>query len=131
MNDDCGRLDSDLGSQQPDYMAVSAVFEWTSSELERRTRLSRLEARGTVRLLLKDAGLEPASVNPSQMDVVLRRLLPNALKARGVDDAEQVATTLATGLADAAARGQLEASESAYEVFERLGGRTPPGRTKK
>ena len=112
-------------------MGISAAFEWVSSELERRTSLSRLEARGTVRLLLKEAGLEPGSVNPSQMDVVLRRLMANALKTRGVDEPDEISTALAEGLAAAAAGGHLESEESAYEVFERLGRRSPAGRNKK
>lgn len=111
-------------------MAVSPVFEWVGSELERRTHLSRIEARGTIRLLLKQAGLEPGSVNAGQMGVVIRRLMPAALKARGVDNADGLVAELADGLAGAAREKRLEAAESAYEVFERLGGRTPRGKKK-
>jgi len=111
-------------------MAVSPVFEWVSAELERRTPLSRLEARGTIRLLLKQRGLEPGSVNAAQMDVVIRRLLPPALEVRGIEDAESVSNELAPALARAAAEHRLESAESAYDVFERLGGRPPPEKRK-
>ncbi len=111
-------------------MAVSPVFEWVSSELQRRTPLSRLEARGTVRLLLKQAGLEPGSVTAAQMDVANRRLMPAALKVRGIDDADSLSTELAPALARAAAEHRLESAESAYDVFERLGGHPPPEKKK-
>ena len=53
----------DRRSSMPD----SAAFEWTCNELEERCSLDRLEARGTVRLALKQAGLEARSVTPEQM----------------------------------------------------------------
>jgi hypothetical protein len=67
-------------------MGESAVFNFVSDELEQRSSLSRLEARGTVRLALKDAGLDPGTVTVPQMTVVLRKLLPQELKTRGVSD---------------------------------------------
>ena len=66
-------------------MADSATFEWVCNELEQRTSLDRLEARGTVRLSLKQAGLEPGTVTTEQMKVVLEKVLPSELDSRGVD----------------------------------------------
>ena len=51
-------------------MADTAAFGWLCNELERVTTLNRLEARGTVRIALKQAGLESRSVTPDQMRVV-------------------------------------------------------------
>jgi hypothetical protein len=59
--------------------------------LERLTQLSRLQARGTVRLVLRQAGLEPHAVTPEQLTVVVERLLPAALSSRHVPDADYVA----------------------------------------
>jgi hypothetical protein len=62
----------------------SPVFERAADELEVLSRMSRLEARGTLRLALKDAGLIPKTVNTKAMLVVLDRVLPQLLTRRGV-----------------------------------------------
>ena len=100
-------------------MADSPAFAWTCSELERASDLDRLEARGTVRIALKSSGLEAASVLPHQMRVVIERVLPGELVARGVADAETLCARLARGV------GTVDdgtTSESPDEVFRRLGG---------
>ena len=102
-------------------MADWPVFDWVSGALERRTEMSRLEARGTVRLVLKDAGLEPATVTVPQMCVVIERLLPEALARRRVQEPEDLCRTLRSGLEVAAAKGAMSARESAYDVFKRFG----------
>jgi hypothetical protein len=66
--------------------AESAAFDRTCEELEERTDLDRLEARGTVRIALKGAGLDGASVDPAQMAIVLRKVLPSELETRGIAD---------------------------------------------
>lgn len=101
-------------------MAESDAFDWVSTELERHTTLSRLEARGTIRLLLKDLGLDPSSVSAQQMVVVVERLLAPALSKRRVPDAAPLCAELAAGLAERARRRPDRHEESAYEVFERF-----------
>jgi hypothetical protein len=104
-------------------MADAVVFEWLTHELEKRTSLTRNEARGTVRLVLKDAGLDPATVRARQMMVVVERLLAGQLKKRGIARADALCAALGSELA----AGGLEASEpdadTPYDVFERLGTR--------
>jgi hypothetical protein len=100
-------------------MGDSPVFSRVGDALERLTSLKRIEARGTVRLVLKDAGLEPGTVTVAEMQVVLERLMPTALEKRKVNDAADVCAKLTRELAD---HGPLEARESAYDVFRRLGG---------
>ncbi len=100
-------------------MAEASVFEWVSGELESRAGLSRLEARGTVRLLLKDAGLDPNTVRPHQMQVVVSRLMPSALKKRGVQGADGLCHALTDDLL-ARKHTPDAAAETAYDVFERL-----------
>ncbi len=65
-------------------MADGAVFDATADALESLSTLDRLEARGTVRLALKEAGLDSAAVTVEQMVVVLERLLPGELEKRGI-----------------------------------------------
>jgi len=98
----------------------STVFEWLSAALEQRAPLTRLEARGTVRLVLKGAGLEPASVRANQMQVVLERMMPAALTRRGVEDAEDLCRELATELRERGPQLPDADAETPYDVFERL-----------
>lgn len=100
-------------------MADAGAFEWVCSELERSTSLDRLEARGTVRLALKEAGLEARSVTPDQMQVVVEKILPKELSTRGVNDVDRLCGSLKQGLAglDVGA-----ATESPDVVFQRLAG---------
>ena len=89
-------------------MTDSASFEWACNELERLTSLARLEARGTVRLILRAGGLESRSVTAEQLQVVLQRLLPEELAARGVDEGAQIAERVAGQLA------KLELDDAAH-----------------
>lgn len=98
-------------------MADSPVFEHACVELERRTGLDRLAARGTVRIALKGAGLDVASVNAAQMGVVLRRVLPSELATRGIEDGAAVCEAIADALAAVRFEvGQDRASQAAATV---------------
>ncbi len=96
---------------------TQSIFDHVCGELERRTRFDRLEARGTVRLALKAAGLDSRGVEVDQMKVVLERLMPGELLQRGVEDADDVSRALAASLAvfDGVAN-----STSPEAVFRRL-----------
>ncbi|MBW2274754.1 MAG: hypothetical protein JRG96_15915 [Deltaproteobacteria bacterium] len=102
-------------------MADSAAFDFACSELERCTSLDRLEARGTIRIALKQAGLEARSVMPDQMRVVIQKLLPDELTTRGIDDPAAVCSSLARGLASVDGGNAAETPDS---VFARLGGQS-------
>ena len=95
------------------------AFEWICQELESTTSLERLEARGTVRIALKQSGLEAASVTGEQLAVVLARVLPDELSLRGIDAAESICQQIAAGLDRIqAAPNQGSTPE---DVFSRLG----------
>jgi hypothetical protein len=100
-------------------MACSRAFEWVCAELESSSSLNALEARGTIRLALKQAGLEANQVTPEQMSVVTRRVLPGELCSRGLEDAEGLCRALASGLKHLEV-GALP--DSPEEVFKRLSG---------
>lgn len=100
-------------------MANSEAFDYVCEQLERRTSLDRLQARGTVRLALKEAGLDAAGVTPDQMKVVLDKVLPAELAARGIEEPESHCAALAAGIEGLAA---APAGESPDAVFARLGG---------
>lgn len=102
-------------------MADAAAFDWVCTRLEQETSLDRLEARGTVRLALKGAGLEAKTVTPDQMKVVIEKVMAAELSARGVQDAAGLCSRLASGLASASLASD-GARETPDAVFSRLGG---------
>jgi hypothetical protein len=98
----------------------SGTFEWLCKELEARTSLSMLEARGTVRLVLKDLGLDAASVTSHQMQVVIQRLLGPALAKRKVADAPALCALLSQALGTRDVTRDAPVVDDAYDLFERL-----------
>ncbi|MCG8590301.1 MAG: hypothetical protein MJE66_13500 [Proteobacteria bacterium] len=99
-------------------MAGSVSFDWVCEQLEQATSLDRLEARGTVRLALKQAGLEAKSVSAGEMKVVLEKVLPGELTSRGIDEAG-LCSRLAGAVMELEDDGPVESPEA---VFKRLGG---------
>jgi hypothetical protein len=100
-------------------MADAQAFEFVCDELERRTKMTRLEARGTVRLALKDAGLAPATVRPAEMLVVLQKVMPRELGARGIEAGDSLCQTLSAGVAKLK---DDSAGQTPEAVFSRLAG---------
>jgi hypothetical protein len=100
-------------------MAEAALFDAVAQALQKLTHFDSLQARGTLRLSLKDAGLEAKRVTAGQMRVVLERLLPSELRSRGVKDFDTVCTSLLTVLDLAAAAGDAGASDAPEDLFRR------------
>jgi hypothetical protein len=101
-------------------VADSSVFDWLCTRLEESSALNRLETRGTIRLVLREAGLEAKTVTSEQIAVVIEKLLPGELSARGVEDADALCVSIAGDVR------QLEVgsggSDSPEDIFRRLGG---------
>ncbi len=90
----------------------AGVFQMTCEELEQRTRLSDLEARGTVRLALRSSGLEARTVNRDEMSMVLARVLPRELRLRQITKAEEICISIAEALElEPSGRGLPESSD--------------------
>ena len=100
-------------------MADSAVFDFVCDKLEQATAMDRLAVRGTVRIALKQAGLEARTVTGQQMAVVLERVLPTELASRGVDGGDALCTKILAGLPSVASGAQMDTPDA---VFQRLGG---------
>jgi hypothetical protein len=103
-------------------MAGSTAFEWLCTALEESTTLERLEARGTVRIALKEAGLEPRTVTPSEMRVVAQKVLPRELRQRGVQNEAALCDRLIAGLQVLETKGGGAAADTPDAIFRRLGG---------
>ena len=100
-------------------MADSPIFAEACSKLEETTSLNTLESRGTMRLALKSAGLEAGSVTTEQMTVVLDRVMPQELSARGIEDPETVCASIRSALDHVTTNAS--ATETPDAVFARLG----------
>jgi len=100
-------------------VSAARSFDHVCEALESRTTLNRLEARGTVRLALKEAGLDASSVTARQMSVVVERILPAELQSRGIGDSDSICRDLVRSLASLPSDGAADTPES---VFGRLGG---------
>jgi len=100
---------------------ADTIFEFVAEKLEAATDLEKLEARGTVRLALKAAGLDARSVTKEQIIVMVEKVLPGELAARGVAGAEAICAQLATAT-KAMDTGDGSGAESPEDVFRRLGG---------
>jgi len=100
---------------------ASDLFEFAAERIEARTNLARLEARGTLRLALKSAGLEAGSVSFDEMRVVFERVLPGELETRGVHDAAGVCRAVLDEVAGSSWAQSAARGATAEEVFKRLG----------
>ena len=98
------------------------LFDLAAERLEHHTSLDRLEARGTLRLAFKEAGLEPKHVTTEQLRVLFERVLPGELETRGVGDAASVCSAVMNDVARSPVARDEPGSASADEIFRRLGG---------
>lgn len=96
----------------------SAAFMATCQNLEELSGLPRIQARGTVRLAIQEAGLFDNRVTAAEMIVVVKSVLARELEDSGLADAEALCERLAERLA---AVVDDVADDSPEEVFARLG----------
>lgn len=101
--------------------ANSTIFERACDLIEARTDLDRIETRGTVRIALKESGLEPASLGATQMAVVLRKVLPAELDVRGIKDSAAVCEAVAVEIERLATDGPVDRASAAAGTFGRFG----------
>jgi len=101
---------------------AATIFDFVAEQLESRSDLGKLEARGTVRLALKESGFDARAVTAKQMAVVLELVLPNELTSRGVENAESICSSLATSLQEFGDAVDEHGGASPESVFARLAG---------
>jgi hypothetical protein len=95
-------------------------FDFAAERLEHHTSLDRLEARGTLRIALKIAGLTAESVTAGQLCVVFEKLMPGELETRGVSDAASVCSAVIDDLASAPAPSGAAPATDLDAIFGRL-----------
>jgi hypothetical protein len=101
---------------------ATTLFDIAAERLEESTDMDRLAARGTLRLALKEAGLDAQNLSVAQLRAVFEKLMPKELEARGVADAAATCSAVMNDVASAASTADLGASDSPDEIFKRLGG---------
>ena len=100
-------------------MNQSPAFEWVCDRIESAAGWNRLVARGTVRLALKDMGLDPRTVGKKEMAAALRTVIPRALEVHRVDGGKSLCERLERELTAAVLpAASVDAPE---EIFKRLG----------
>jgi hypothetical protein len=100
-------------------MATNRLFNLVTEAMEAESRFNRLEARGTLRIALKTSGLDADTIEPDQMRVVLERILPKELAARGIDAPEALCDRLVQVVRSADQGGAFTRSDAPEDVFRR------------
>jgi len=103
-------------------MAARGLFEAVAEALEAGSSLDRLEARGTLRLALKEGGLIADSVTPVQMMALVQRVLPAQLGALGVERVESLCERLVDVVKTVEASGATGSGAAPEDVFLRTRG---------
>ena len=99
------------------------AFDRAAEKLESLSDLDRLEARGTLRISLKEAGLSDKNLTLPQLEAVFDKVMPQQLEARAIDDAETVCRAVMKEIRLAGVAATAASGASSDEVFGRLGGR--------
>ena len=101
---------------------AAALFDIAAERLEESSGLDRLEARGTLRLAVKEAGLDVQNLSVPQLQAVFEKLMPKELEARGVTDAAATCKSVMKDIVNSASTADVATSSSPDEIFKRLGG---------
>jgi hypothetical protein len=101
---------------------ADSLFDIAAASLERSADMDRLAARGTLRIAVKEAGLDAQKLTLPQLRVIFEKLMPKELEARGVSDAAAVCTATMDEIARSANTIDAGSSASADDIFKRLGG---------
>jgi hypothetical protein len=97
-----------------------SLFDLAAQKLEQHTGFSQLEARGTLRIAVKSAGLDPGSLALDELRVVFDKLMPGELEQRGVNDTAGACAAVMRDLENAPTATADSSSSSPDDVFRRL-----------
>lgn len=103
-------------------MTRMTAFEYVCQEVQRDTGMTDAVARGTVRLAVKEAGLDPDAVGSGQMVVVVEKLLPQELASHRIEGAAELCSRLAQGLGCHDFAAASDRAGAAAGILSRLGG---------
>jgi hypothetical protein len=98
----------------------TSLFDLAAQKLEQHTGFSQLEARGTLRIALKSAGLDPGSFTLDELRVVFEKLMPGELDQRGVKDAADACAAVMRDIESDPTAVTDSSSSKPDDVFRRL-----------
>jgi hypothetical protein len=98
----------------------TSLFDFAAQKLEQHTGFSQLEARGTLRIAVKSAGLETKTLTVAELGVVFEKLMPGELEQRGVKDTLSVCAAVLRELEEAPIAEDDSTSNNPDDVFRRL-----------
>jgi hypothetical protein len=98
----------------------AALFDFAANSLQQHSPFDRLEARGTLRIALKAAGLEPKNLTESQLQVVFEQVMPGELDSHGVSDVTAVCAAVIADLESVRGGAEDAIATSPDDVFARL-----------
>ncbi len=96
------------------------LFDFVAERLEHHTSLDRLEARGTLRIALKFAGLTAKSVTAGPLCVVFEKVMPEELKLRGVSNTVAACSAVIDDLMNSPAPSEAAPATDPDAIFHRL-----------
>ena len=99
---------------------ADALFDLAADSLEQHSPFDRLEARGTLRIALKTAGLEPKNLTGAQLQVVFEKVMPGELESRGINNVPDVCAAVLSDLARAGGAAAVASATSPDDIFRRL-----------
>ncbi len=99
---------------------ADTLFDFAADSLEQHSPFDRLEARGTLRIALKAAGLEPKNLTSTQLQVVFEKVMPEELDSRGVSDMQNVCAAVLADLGSAGGIAAGAGATSPDDIFRRL-----------
>ncbi len=99
---------------------ADALFDLAADSLEQHSPFDRLEARGTLRIALKTAGLEPKNLTGTQLQVVFEQVMPGELDSHGVSDVTVVCAAVIADLESVRGGAEDAIATSPDDVFARL-----------
>jgi hypothetical protein len=95
-------------------------FDFAAERLEHHASLDRLAARGTLRIALKAAGLDPKNLTGAQLQVVFEKVMPGELESRGISDARDVCAAVLADVGSARGGAADAGATSPDDIFRRL-----------
>jgi len=98
------------------------LFDAAADIIEAQTTLDRLESRGTLRIVLKNAGLDPKTVTLVELGVVFEKRVPDELEKLGVADAEATSRGVWEQVEQCPEAAQAGSDTNVDDTFRRLGG---------
>jgi hypothetical protein len=98
------------------------LFDCAAEQLEQSTDLDRLEARGTLRLAIKQAGLDSKTLSLPELGVVFEKVMPGELKLRGIGSPKEICGTVIQNLKRTESTTEETPNSSIDDIFHRLGG---------